>query len=99
MQINFKTCEQEMEDLVRIYMVFGEEQFTFEEANAIVSFSPHLINFLRNREWLERFEENDDPVMWKLSFMGARMTEIYIEIKETDKNNTFIKNSEQKTLL
>jgi hypothetical protein len=79
--INFNEMGFQMENLVRIYMVFGEDTFTYEEANNIASFSPNIIRFYRDNDWLVRVDQDDGTTLWKLTYMGARMTEIYMELK------------------
>lgn len=93
MEINFHNIESEMGNLVRLYMVFGEESFTFEEANSITDFSPSFIKFLRDYNWICRLDESSDSSQWKITYNGARMTEIYMELKSerdkiTDKNQS-----------
>jgi hypothetical protein len=86
MEINFRNIESEMDNLVRLYMVFGEEPFTFEEAKSITEFSPTLIKFLRDYKWICHLDDNNEPSQWKITYNGARMSEIYMELKsERDK--------------
>lgn len=80
MEINFREIEQDMEELVRLYMVFGEDNFTFEEANSVSNFSPQFIKSMRDRGWIERINDDEQPQYWKITYNGARMTEIYIEL-------------------
>jgi hypothetical protein len=99
MQINFIEIENEMSDLSRLYMVYGEEEFTFEEANSIITFSPYLMAFYKDKEWMEHVLHEGEPSTWKITYMGARMTEIYMELKSEGNKFTKNRHREQQTLL
>jgi hypothetical protein len=80
--INFDDMKKEMKELERVYMMFGEEPFSFREAAAISKFNGSLIKFCNKQQWLERIPQEDGSIFWKLTFIGARMVEIYIEYKK-----------------
>jgi hypothetical protein len=72
--------------------MFGEDTFTFEEANGIASFSPNIVKFYRDHEWLIRLDQPEGNTLWQITYMGARMAEIYMECK-TDNESKNIKNN------
>jgi len=97
MEINFREIEPDMDNLVRLYMVFGEDTFTYEEANGVSDFSPNFIKIMRERGWVSRINEDDSQNEWKITYNGARMTEIYMEL-QSERRKSNKENQNQVTL-
>jgi predicted transcriptional regulator len=97
MEINFREIEPDMDNLVRLYMVFGEDTFTYEEANSVSDFSPNFIKSMREHGWVSRVNEEDSQNEWKITYNGARMTEIYMEL-QSERRKTTKENQNQVTL-